>query len=162
MSTSMLPARLRGRGPARIPGSASLDRENTPGERRGWIGVDVGPLGQATRSRAVIPLLVLALLVALGVASLRIDLIRTRYAVAETLVLERSLIEEQRKLIVRKRSLRDPAALTALARERGFQPIGAVRTLVDPIPALVTGTAHLPTVSAGPPAPGVASETADR
>ena len=61
MSTSMLPARLRGRGPARIPGSASLDRENTPGERRGWIGVDVGPLGQATRSRAVIPLLVLAL-----------------------------------------------------------------------------------------------------
>ena len=120
-------------------------------ERDGWIGVDFAHLVTPPSSRSWVPLVVLALLVALGISALRIDLIRTRYALAETMASEKKLIQDQRDLIVRQRRLRDPAVLTALARERGFRPIGRARTLTDPMPMDNESTRGLPAVAAGPP-----------
>jgi len=66
------------------------------------------------------PAVVAALLLALGVAALRVDLIRMRYALADGLSAEQQLIEEQRELTARMRALRDPAVLARQARELGF------------------------------------------
>ena len=54
------------------------EQNHRPREKRAWIGVDFANFATNQPSRALLPLLVLALIVALGVASLRIDLIRTR------------------------------------------------------------------------------------
>lgn len=115
-------------------------------KRRGWIGLDLSGARDPRRTGTLVPLLVLVLLAALGVASLRIDLIRTRYALATAMEQENALIEEQRALIVRKRQFRDPAALAAAARERGFRPPARVFTLPDPSRA----PSGLPQVAAGP------------
>ena len=145
---------------------------DAPEERRSWIGVDLANVSFAPRSRTFVPLIAVALVAALGVAALRIDLIRTRYALAANLEQEQTLLEEQRALIVRLRGLRDPAVLAALARERGFRPAERVIALTDPMPGPLqttdpTGalpdargfaafespprTADLPAVSSGPP-----------
>jgi len=126
------------------------DAEDDAPEREGWIGVDFAHLVTPPSSRSWVPLVALALLAALGVSALRIDLIRTRYALAETMATEKSMIQDQRDLIVRQRRLRDPAVLTALARERGFRPILAAQTLPDPMPHSES-TRGLPSVAAGPP-----------
>ena len=126
------------------------DTEDDAPERDGWIGVDFAHLVTPPSSRSWVPLVALALLAALGVSALRIDLIRTRYALAETMATEKSMIQDQRDLIVRQRRLRDPAVLTALARERGFRPILAAQTLPDPMPHSES-TRGLPSVAAGPP-----------
>lgn len=136
------------------PGVDRRPAEQAP--RREWIGVDLAGMGERGPSPAVLPLLMLALVVALAVAALRIDLIRTRYALAEAMAEEQALIEEQRSLIVRKRQLRDPAVLTGLARERGFRPIEAQRILVDPRPPVRPGwrgpaRSEPPAVAAAPP-----------
>jgi len=117
---------------ARIAAPRSEPEE--PTERRSWIGVDLARFQGAPRSRTLVPLIALALVVALGVAALRIDLIRTRYAVAASLDQEQTLIEEQRALIVRLRALRDPSVLAALARKRGYRPAERVIVLADPMP----------------------------
>ena len=127
------------------------DTEDDAPERDGWIGVDFAHLVTPPSSRSWVPLVALALLAALGVSALRIDLIRTRYALAETMATEKSMIQDQRDLIVRQRRLRDPAVLTALARERGFRPILAAQTLPDPMPHSES-TRGLPSVAARPPA----------
>lgn len=137
-----------------------------PRERQ-WVGVDFSGVRDGRPARRLLPLLVFALIAALGVVALRIDLIRTRYAMAAVLAEENTLIEQQRGLIVRRRQLRDPVELAVLARERGFRPLAGVLTLPDP-PALETLTAleaERPAVatarstsgvpgSAGPVAPG--------
>jgi hypothetical protein len=120
-----------------------------------WIGADLAHLGERAPARTVVPLLSLALLVALGVAALRIDLIRTRYALAEAMAEERRLIEEQRTLTVDLRRLRDPAVLAGLGHARGFVPAADVRSVTDPMPPVhaprpLQHTA-LPAVAAGPP-----------
>lgn len=132
----------------------------------GWIGVDFAHFATAQPSRALLPLLVLALLVALAIASLRIDLIRTRYALAEAMASERRLIEEQHALIVEKLQGRDPVELAVLAKARGFKPATPARRIVDPLPGL---DAHrfdldslaLPQVAAGPPVAADAAGAAD-
>ena len=126
-------------------------RPPTKTRRESWIGVDFAPLANAPSSRTFIPLLLLALVVALGVASLRIDLIRTRYALAETMAAEQTLIEEQRALIVRQRRLRDPAVLATLAAQRGYRSAESVRTMPDPMPATSFVDPGIPTVGSGPP-----------
>ncbi|MBK7950387.1 MAG: hypothetical protein IPK00_16950 [Deltaproteobacteria bacterium] len=97
----------------------------------------------------------------LGVAALRIDLLRTRYAVSTVMERENELIEEQRQLIVRRRQLRDPVALAVKARERGFRPPAHVVSLPDPTlgrvedvvaPQPVIAHAAVAAVSAGPAA----------
>lgn len=113
------------------PKNQSDQRDSDP---RGWIGLDLARFGAQRPSRALLPLLIMGLVVALGVAALRIDLIRTRYALAAAMDQENALIAKQHELIVRKRQLRDPVELAVLARARGFQPADTVRTLTDPMP----------------------------
>jgi len=133
--------------------AALADRAPADDAARAWIGVDFSGASSRRSSRALVPLLVLALCVALGVAALRIDLIRTRYAVSAAMAEENALIEAQRALIVRRRQLRDPVELAIQARARGFRAPAHVLTLPDPESAsrlADSGTAELPAVSAGP------------
>jgi hypothetical protein len=111
-----------------------------------WIGFDFSGAHDPRRTKALVTLLGVALISALGVAALRIDLIRTRYAVAASMEAENTLIEEQRALIARKRKFRDPTALAVEARARGFRPPAHVFSVPDP--SAVSG--ELPAVAAGP------------
>ena len=104
----------------------------------------------APKSRTWLPLLVLALSVALGISALRIDLIRTRYALMDTMKQEQALIEKQHALIVDKLTLRDPSVLAALAERRGYRPAEVIRTLIDPMPMEVNPAQGLPHVASGP------------
>lgn len=101
--------------------------------RRKWVGVDFAGKRNPPRSHVLIPLLMVAIVAALGVAALRIDLIRIRYAMAATMAEESTLLEEQRALIVRKRARLDPIELAIQARMRGFGPPAHVFTLPDPV-----------------------------
>ncbi len=123
-----------------------------------WIGVDLAGEDGSRHTRKLLPLLALALIAALGVAVLRIDLIRIRYAMASVVERETELLEEQRALTVRRRQLRDPTELAVQARARGFRPPRQVFVLREPRPegALPNGVdlemhvKALPSVAAAP------------
>lgn len=153
------------------PGDRSFGRrvagERSPGfetdrPRQAWIGIDVSSETARRTPRGVYPLMAMAVLVVLAglaVAAVRIDLIRTRYAVSAAMERENELIEEQRQLIVRRRQLRDPVELAVQARERGFRPPAHVVSLPDPTigdleaivaPQPVLTTSSVAAVSAGP------------
>lgn len=122
-------------------------------ESREWIGIDFSSDNAPRRFSGLLPLLILALIAALGVSALRIDLIRTRYAMADALAEENTLIAEQRELIVRRRQLRDPVELAIQARARGFRPPAQMLSIPEPMitgSLLVEATANRPSVSAGP------------
>jgi hypothetical protein len=128
---------------------------------RSWIGVDYSGEYGSQRARKLLPLLAIALIAALGISALRIDLIRTRYAMASVMVEEKALIEEQRNLIVRRRQLRDPVELAVRARVRGFRPLSVVFSLPDPIgasPALAPRPMALPSVATASPASQTGSD----
>lgn len=147
-------------------GGAARDRKGgfefgstSGGGRQAWIGIDVSKEPVRPAPRGLYPLFALAVLVALGVAAVRIDLLRTRYAVAAAMERENELIEEQRQLIVRRRQLRDPVELAVKARERGFRPPAHVVSIPDPAPAdpgstprphPIASTSSVAAVSAGP------------
>jgi len=124
-----------------------------------WIGVDLANQESSQHIRKLLPLLILALVAALSIAALRIDLIRIRYAMASVVQRETRLLEEQRNLIVRRRQLRDPVELAVQARARGFRPATHVVVLTEPTgwqPSLdridlAQGIEALPSVAAGPP-----------
>jgi|JI10StandDraft_1071094.scaffolds.fasta_scaffold584381_2 hypothetical protein len=130
--------------------------------RQAWIGIDVSSEPAHRTPRGVYPLVAMAALVvlaSLAVAAVRIDLIRTRYAVSAALERENELLEAQRQLIVRRRQLRDPVELAVQARERGFRPPAHVVSLPDPTigdleaivaPQPVLATPSVAAVSAGP------------
>ncbi len=112
--------------------------------RLGLIGLDVS--GRRGRGRAWLglPVIVAGLVLALGIAALRVDLIRMRYALADGLAAEQSLLEEQRRLTAEMRGLRDPSGLARRARELGFvHPERVIDLDVDEA---------LPAVGAGPDA----------
>jgi hypothetical protein len=120
----------------------------------GWIGIDFSGEDGPRRVRKLLPLLVLALIAALGVSALRIDMIRTRYAMADVLAKEKALIAEQRRLIVRRRQLRDPVELAVRARELGFRPPAQILSLPEPFIAgseFAGAVPSLPSVAARPP-----------
>jgi hypothetical protein len=74
---------------------------------------------------------------------------------ASALAEEQALIAEQRRLIVRRRQLRDPVELAVQARARGFQPATQILSLPDPIIArsmAIEAFPNLPSVAAGPAA----------
>ena len=102
---------------------------------RDWLLVDLEGVAGRQRLRKLLPLLAFSLVVALGVSALRIDLIRIRYAMASIVSSEQALLEEQRSLILRRRQLRDPIELAALARARGFRPPTRVVELYEPMTA---------------------------
>ena len=85
------------------------------------IGRDLAriDLGRGER-RPWLPVLVGALLAALCLAALRVDLIRQRYELAAAMRTEKELLEERRLLTAEVRRLRDPGRLAELAAARGF------------------------------------------
>jgi hypothetical protein len=154
MSTPDWVLRTRERFPlGQLPKLPSLGR---------WIGVDFAGQDGSRSARKLLPLLVLALVTALGIAALRIDLIRIRYAMASAVNEETALREEQRNLIVRRRQLRDPTLLDIQARARGFRPATSVVVLDEPTHArphhnrviFEKDLSELPSVASGPPNSG--------
>ena len=101
-------------------------RKGAPQQRRRrqveLIGRDVAgtPPRSSARSRLLPVALVGALIAALCLAALRVDLIRQRYDLAEAMNTEKQLLEQKRLLTAQGRTLRDPARLARLAAERGF------------------------------------------
>jgi hypothetical protein len=72
-----------------------------------------------------------ALFAALLATSLRVEILRLRYALGEAVKEEASLLEQTRVLTVARRELRDPRHLRRLAEERGFvRPARVIR--LDP------------------------------
>lgn len=130
----------------RVPGLTAAKTGSSQTARHSWIGFDFSSVDDPRRARTLLPLLVLVLITALGIAALRIDLIRVRYAMATATEAETSLIEEQRALIARKRQLHDPVALSIAARERGFK--APAQTFSLPDPSLRTDSP--PSVATGP------------
>ena len=72
------------------------------------------------RGRAFPALLVGALIAALFLAALRVDLIRMRYGLGAAMSEEKRLLEEQRELTAELRRLRDPLRLARLSRRLGL------------------------------------------
>lgn len=152
---------------AKSPVAASSRSRRPEQPKREWVGVDLSNFATGQPSHALLPLLVLALVAALGVASLRIDLIRTRYALAAAMDEEKRLIEEQHALIVQKLQGRDPVELAVLAKQRGFRPTAPSLSLADPLPstkarAFGPETISPPAVAAAPPHFGRDLEAAAR
>ena len=85
------------------------------------IGLDVSRVPIRLQTRSWAPVVVAALVGALFLTSLRMDVIRMRFAVAESFEQELHFEELKRRLIVRMRELRDPATLSRRARELGFR-----------------------------------------
>ena len=94
-------------------------------------------LGAGDRRRWFPALLLGTVLAALGLAALRVEVIRQRYELAELMQQQKRLLEERTALTARMRSLRDPARLAQLAREmRLSRP---ERVIVLAAPALAAG-----------------------
>jgi hypothetical protein len=98
------------------------------------VGRDLAPVPTRRRRRRVpvVPIAIGAVLGALCLVSLRVEILRLRYAVAEAASEEERLLERERQIRVRVRELRDPARLRALAAERGFTPPERVLRLSMP------------------------------
>ena len=97
---------------ARKPGHGPVDF--------GGLGVSLARRRPRLGARLVLPPLIAALLVALGVAAVRIDLLRVRYAVAAATLEEQRLLDLSRSLTAAMRKLRDPVHLALQAGELGF------------------------------------------
>jgi hypothetical protein len=97
------------------------------------IGLDVSGRGRYGRAWISWPVIIAVLGLALGVAALRVDLIRMRYALADGLAAEQRLLEEQRQLTAEMRELRDPSDLAKEARALGF--VHPERVIDLPLPA---------------------------
>ncbi len=59
-------------------------------------------------------------LAALALASLRIDIMRMGYDLADSIAVEKTLLEERRTLTAGVRALRNPRRLNEIARRRGL------------------------------------------
>lgn len=97
------------------------------------VGVDFARVRTAApRRRVWLPAALLgALLAAMGLAQLRLEILRMRYALGEVTVAARALREERSRQAARLETLRSPDRLAKLARERGFGPPARVRVLQD-------------------------------
>jgi hypothetical protein len=86
----------------------------------GLIGLDVAGHRSEINPRRVLPILIVVVIVALAVTSLRIEILRQRYALAESTLEEQRLLDAERTLTAAHRKLRDPVHLARLAKEQGF------------------------------------------
>jgi hypothetical protein len=101
------------------------------------VGRDFAAPPRRARSRAGLrlPIALGAIVAALLLVTLRVHILRVRYALAEVASQEEALLEEKSRMTVRVRELRDPARLHQLAAERGFGRPDRVLTLELPEPA---------------------------
>lgn len=101
---------------------------------RGWIGRDLARVrtSDSRGQRCLLAwLLFTALVCALCLSALRIDILRARYALAEAIREEKALQEEQRQRMAQVETLRDPARLAELAQKRGFERPARILELRD-------------------------------
>jgi hypothetical protein len=105
-----------------------------PRTRVELVGRDFADPPRRARSRAGLrlPIALGAIVAALLLVTLRVHILRVRYALAEVASREEALLEEKRRMTVRVRELRDPARLHRLAAERGFGRPDRVLTLELP------------------------------
>jgi hypothetical protein len=98
------------------------------------VGVDFARVRTASARRRVwLPAaLVGALLAAMGLAQLRLEILRMRYALGDATVELQSLREERSRLSARLEGLRSPQRLARLARERELAPPAHVIDLHAP------------------------------
>ena len=89
---------------------------------REWVGRDISDDFRIRRFRVrfSLPLVLAGLAVGLALGVLRIDVLRTQYALSEATSKERELQEEQRRITVQIRKFRAPGPLVQMAREEGF------------------------------------------
>ena len=129
----------------RRPSKRSSARPDRAGRRGDGAGL--------LRIGRVLALIGVGLAAALGLAVLRTDLLRMRYALPDILEQEQHLRDEQRSLTARMRQLRDPVHLAERARELGFVrparlidlPASESPALADPSTALAAaGAASAP------------------
>ena len=112
----------------------------TPAGRLDLVGRGVARASALPRAmRRIAPAAItIGVVCALGVAALRVDLIRVRYGLADAVRQERALLEERRAVLAEVRALREPSRLAKLARERGFVRPERVRTLAPAAAATAT------------------------
>jgi hypothetical protein len=108
------------------------------------VGRDLAgaPRRVRARRRLPLPLLAGAIVAALLLVTLRVEILRLRYAAAAVAEEEETLLERIAQATVRVRELRDPARLRRLAAERGFGRPERVISVELP--------ARLPAVAAAP------------
>lgn len=87
----------------------------------GLIGLDVSRPPLRLRPRSWVPLVAAAVVGAMFLAVLRMDVIRMRFALAQSFAEELRLEDVKRERTVRMRQLRDPAVLARNARRLGFR-----------------------------------------
>ena len=73
-------------------------------------------------TRRIAALVAVAFACALGLAALRIDILRVRYALGAALREEKALVQQQRQQTAALEALRHPSRLVELAEKRGFAP----------------------------------------
>lgn len=133
------PARPGRTRPARGPKARPARAKDAGAPRRGGedavlVGRDFGrprrTARRASRSRSGwLPVLAACLVAALGLAALRVHVLRLRYELGEIVREETQLLERQRAATVAVRELRDPRRLRRLADELGLGPPERVITL---------------------------------
>lgn len=93
------------------------------------IGVDMAPFRAAERNQTLFPVIAAVVLAALLLVGLRMDVVRMRYASAQSVSLERELLDEKRNITVQLLRLREPKLLSERAAELGFAKPDRVITL---------------------------------
>jgi len=105
------------RGPRTKPGRRRAGRPSAID----LIGLDVSQPSGRLRSRSIAPILAAVLVSSLLLVVLRTEVLRLRYALADTVAEEQKLSGQKRSLTVAMRRLRDPGRLHRQARELGFE-----------------------------------------
>jgi cell division protein FtsL len=118
-------------------GASERARPAAAGERRDLVGRDLAdrPRRARRRSGLRLPLALGAIAAALLLVTLRVEILRMRYALAEVASQEEELRESARRATVEVMQLRDPARLRRLAEERGFKRPERMRTVEVPAAA---------------------------
>lgn len=126
---------------AKLFGESSSTEGEAPTTTARLVGVDFAPVPTRARrrTRVVVPIVLGFVLSGLLLASLRVEIIYLRYALAEAAGQEEELLERQRLMTVRVRELRDPGRLRTLAEESGFVRPRRVLTLELGEPSLEPG-----------------------
>ena len=78
--------------------------------------------GGRLSTRRIVWLVGVAFACALGLAALRIDILRVRYALGEAIREEKALVQQQRQQIAVLEGLRNPSRLVEVAQRLGFAP----------------------------------------
>ena len=88
------------------------------------VGRDFARVRAAGRlsTRRIVWLVGVAFACALGLAALRIDILRVRYALGEAIREEKALVQQQRQQIAVFEGLRNPSRLVDVAQRLGFAP----------------------------------------